>query len=1532
MMKSLFSFFTAASLRFRYVTIGLAIVVLIAGGVAISQLNQELLPPIEFPQTILLAQVSGMTSEQVVTVVTERLEAELATVPEIVNIESTTTGAFGSIVSAANDFGVRQDRLLVSIQEAVDRVWLPLRRIQPAEGQDGMAFANELLGEMTPEVLIYIAERDPNFLFQLSPEVWAALPDTTVSAVMGYLANEFEQAQGLNALQQLVDQEIIPQIEALELIGNVQISGGQALPGDDSALASEATASETTVSLLLQLSPEAWSVVAPKVGQGDTLNQAAVDALRSNAFTVPTTAPVLPDAWAVDHFTSATDLLEVRTLTTNAAGLFNNFLETGYIVGSLGQTDDLTPEVVTQLLEIEPSLAEYLEAEQLVALSPEVFAVLPEDYIAGLDGFTRDALAAAALAQSITGETVEVAPVALPNQWRINPPELVTFSFADLPLATFSVSSESPVQTADTEPTETPTETETETEDTGAAAANLVPLLSQLGNLFGGQDDSPVLGDAWNTLSDQPQFAGQSLTTAADLLEVSGGSASTILNTINAQVPEQFAGYEVRLLDSLTPETMAYLAENEPDFYTSLDAEVLRKLSPETLAALPEDFVSSLDAELATALAAIASGEQDSAFTALSALYTSNVPAADPDAPVLNEDWAFVGNFIGVELDTADDFFRFFPDATAFLNSLFDSAQGANFARGLFGGLSLDALQYMAGRDETLLDNLRVDALQLLQPDVLAALPQEVQDRAAAGGEPFVPTDTVTRTNGSSSLLVTVYKTGTANTVQAFYQVEEVIHEIQERNPDLIVDVAFEQASFIEKSIEGVAREGSLGALFAMVVILLFLSGGRWPRNPRRVAGLVMTGLCVLVLGLVIASGLEAAGGSFQLAFEQADVVVRFLLIAGIIIGIVITVFPGELPNPAWRATLVIGISIPLSIMITMIVMRWFTPAIHNVLEPLSENSPFFAFLLRLFPANMTLNIMTLSGLTVAIGRVVDDSIVVLENIFRQVQSGMDKREAILTGTRDVSSAIFVATLVTVIVFLPLGLTGGLIGEFFLPFGLAVTYALLASFIVAITVVPLLVLLFIRSEDEVEEVESVLEHAYVPVLKWSLVNRRNGFIVLAVAIASMLFGFVLFGGRPAAFLPDFGEPQIGVSVNMPPGTKIIETNDLALALEDRVRTIIPEDQLGTIQATVGGGGLSFESLLGGSSVNEAQASITVGLNGGQENLDAYAQEIRTAAEEIFGEENVSVSAASLSSQGFGGFAVVISGPQADLEAMDAKIIETISSVPGITNVTSNLAGFGAGGDAADSETPPTYIRIDGESALEYTGELETQNTIGVTQEAIAAINALTDLPDTLTVSQGFETETQVQGFQGMFVAMGISIFLMVIILVFTFGSPVYWLAIILSIVVAPVGAAVALTITNRVLGISALIGLLMLIGIVVTNAVVLIDRVHTNDVKRRMKLDEAIEEGGERRLRPIVMTAVATICALMPLAIGLSEGAIIASELGTVVIGGLFSSTLLTLFVVPVAYKLLHPIHDGLLNLVGMGSRRRAAPSPTGTD
>jgi multidrug efflux pump subunit AcrB len=361
---------------------------------------------------------------------------------------------------------------------------------------------------------------------------------------------------------------------------------------------------------------------------------------------------------------------------------------------------------------------------------------------------------------------------------------------------------------------------------------------------------------------------------------------------------------------------------------------------------------------------------------------------------------------------------------------------------------------------------------------------------------------------------------------------------------------------------------------------------------------------------------------------------------------------------------------------------------------------------------------------------------------------------------------------------------------------------------------------------------------------------------------------------------------------------------------------LPEDTIERVQTTVGSGGISLESFfIGTSSVSENLAAINIIVED-PSRLDALTQEVRQQAEQIFGEENVTVSAASLSEQGFGGFALVLSGPQEDLIAVNLPVIDALNEVPGLANATSNLALVGEASD----DTPTTYIRIDGEPAVRFTAELETENTLGVTAEAKSAVLAIPELPSSITVSEGFESQLQTEGFANMITAMGIAIVIVIVILIITFGSLVHWLDIILSIIVAPVGAAVLLTLTNRVLGISAMIGLLMLIGIVVTNAVVLIDRVQSNRRERGMDVYDALIEAGGRRLRPILMTAIATIMALLPLAIGLSKGAIIASELGTVVIGGLFSSTLLTLIVVPVAYILL------------ASARKRPVPLPSTDD
>ena len=186
--------------------------------------------------------------------------------------------------------------------------------------------------------------------------------------------------------------------------------------------------------------------------------------------------------------------------------------------------------------------------------------------------------------------------------------------------------------------------------------------------------------------------------------------------------------------------------------------------------------------------------------------------------------------------------------------------------------------------------------------------------------------------------------------------------KIQAEYPFLVIDVVSEQASFIEESISGVAREGTLGAVFTIVIILLFLSDGRWPRSPRRVAGFIMFFLFSLGLAAVTLGNLGAADGDLLEAFNQSDIVLRVLLIVGALAGLVVLILPGELPLPAWRSTLVTTISIPLSLMAALAMLHYLPGFVHRLLGPLGSG-PIISFILKLFPRDVTLNIMVLSGL-----------------------------------------------------------------------------------------------------------------------------------------------------------------------------------------------------------------------------------------------------------------------------------------------------------------------------------------------------------------------------------------------------------------------------------------------------------------------------------------------------------------------------------------------------------------------------------------
>ncbi|MCZ2096776.1 MAG: efflux RND transporter permease subunit [Anaerolineae bacterium] len=213
-----------------------------------------------------------------------------------------------------------------------------------------------------------------------------------------------------------------------------------------------------------------------------------------------------------------------------------------------------------------------------------------------------------------------------------------------------------------------------------------------------------------------------------------------------------------------------------------------------------------------------------------------------------------------------------------------------------------------------------------------------------------------------------------------------------------------------------------------------------------------------------------------------------------------------------------------------------------------------------------------------------------------------------------------------------------MIGEFFLPFGLAVTYALLSSFVVAITVVPVLAYLLLTTARSAASMKAGSNDSTTPSCADAGIDRAS-LGRAGVAVISLVIGGALFASRPQAFLPALGEPQIAVSVSLPASTRIADTNTLVKEFEDWAQTSLNPDDIGTVQTTIGSGG-DLESLIlgGGGSVSENVAQITIGIQH-QDKLDALTAEVRAKAQEIFGVENVTVSAASLSEQGFGGFAL-----------------------------------------------------------------------------------------------------------------------------------------------------------------------------------------------------------------------------------------------------------------------------------------------------
>lgn len=756
------------------------------------------------------------------------------------------------------------------------------------------------------------------------------------------------------------------------------------------------------------------------------------------------------------------------------------------------------------------------------------------------------------------------------------------------------------------------------------------------------------------------------------------------------------------------------------------------------------------------------------------------------------------------------------------------------------------------------------------------------------------PITSISRVDGKEALAIAITKTQEGNTVS----ISEAIKPLQEElvsklGGDVELKETFNQAPFIQKSIEDLVKEGGLGLTFAIIIILVFLT--------------------------------------------------------------------------SWRSTLVTAISIPTSLLVAFIGLSTF---------------------------GYSLNLFTLSALTIAIGRVVDDSIVVIENINRHLSYGEEKLEAILNAVREVAGAITAATLTTVAVFLPIAGVGGLVGQLFRPFALTFALALVASLFVSLTIVPVIAYWFlkskyslgklssaqikkqaekIRAEENEKERKSLLQRGYLPVLRQT---QKRPVITLVAAFVVLIFTFGLTPFLKTNFIGNSGSNSFAIALSVPLGSSLEEKSLAAKKVEKQLldsgdtlaitTTIGSNDSRVAFGQTAGGiqfqvttkdevdgevfqakmtkkfaelpaeykakfeSGQSFGSsgtidvTVTAKTDSQLRAGIQKVVDALEGKVDDVNPEITTTLSEKQRTLKVTVDRRAASQAGLSEIAIagIVSGamtPQAigsiNIDNKSTSIYVKSDNVPqSVEEVKSIMIPTMAGvrpltafAEVEIALVPTKVTTKDGDRAA--TVSLTPKEDASLTTITMNVAKQLESIQDKMPLGTsllplGGISADQAESFNQLFLALLAAICIVYLIMVATFRSLMQPLVLLISIPFAATGAFVALLLTNTALGLPALIGMLLLVGIVVTNAIVLIDLINQYRALG-VPLEEAIMDGARQRLRPILMTALATIGALMPLVLGITgSGGFISQPLGIVVVGGLFSSTVLTLVIVPVLYRL----------------------------
>jgi HAE1 family hydrophobic/amphiphilic exporter-1 len=681
------------------------------------------------------------------------------------------------------------------------------------------------------------------------------------------------------------------------------------------------------------------------------------------------------------------------------------------------------------------------------------------------------------------------------------------------------------------------------------------------------------------------------------------------------------------------------------------------------------------------------------------------------------------------------------------------------------------------------------------------------------------------------------------------------------------------------------------------------------------------------------------------------------------ILGGLLTVFIVFLFLNSWRSTVITGITLPISVVAGFIAMRAF---------------------------GFTLNVITLMGLSLAIGMLIDDAIVVRENIVRHLQRGKDHFDAARDGTAEIGLAVMATTFTILAVFIPVSFMSGLVGRFFFEFGITVAAAVVASLFVSFTLDPMLSSRWVDPDIErgyhphfvgrtlarFNQWFEDLHVKYERLLAWCL---RHRVAVLAIALVAFLGSFPILAILGGDFMPDFNRGEYQVSFKATPGATLAETKERALAVVRELKKLPDVDYTYT---TIGEAGITRRG------PTEGVVFVKLKSARGKTFTEVLA-EARRAVAVVPGLTYGFTEAGAFNAKPL---QYSVRGPEVDeLDRISRQLTQEMVKIPGLVDVETSLekskpelrvrfdrdrAGdlglnvapvamtlrAAVNGEVAttiedsagDSHDVRVRLRADqrryaadllalrvatdkddafkdkilvpvsevatavpasGPSTIRHKdlqrevrlSAANSDRSLGEVMGDVNAAIARLDLPPGYDVVPGGDAEELMNMFSSMLQTLGLAIIFIYLILASQFGSFFHPFAIMLSLPLSLVGVALALLATGDTLNMMSMIGLIMLMGLVTKNAILLVD--FTNQAREKgTPRDEALIKAGSTRLRPIVMTTLAMIFGMLPLAFAIGAGAEMRAPMARAVIGGLITSTLLTLVVVPVVYTYL----DGL--------------------